>query len=1082
MSDEEELDLGAVECVVGGALGLAAHFFPRVGSDSVTYVDVADACFLLSGQFEVWSRWPKLNRVDQVRIARLLRFRPVEVANRNVFADLVETLVPRRIAGFRVLDRDRLVVDLGRAPLDYVDECVATLMAEREFQERRAANVATTGSYGTPLYVPGADRSRTRTVDVRYELTLADEVSPERPISLGPPAESDVVKVPVPELRAIAVQLDDIFGHEHRTRSVDEVFTHLQTSDSEDVGEMWSLRAGPTRVLQAPTGSGKNVLAELLACWCAQNGLVASMVVPTNATVVRTAYSIERSLRALEIDGEVVPLTSPNSVQRVAETTARGAGSDGLGLWAMDRLAYGCSLTPAAVAEEAVDAWDPGGEPCANLRKVGSDGRVSGSRYTCPWKPSCGKYRNARQASTASVIVTSHVNWLVGALHVPVETQGRIEENIRIEELLLHRSDLVLIDEIDDFQAKMINQSARGLLLAHRRRRATTPPLRQLDGELNDASGRVDSSVEHTVRAATAQARYLAENYTGHLSEGEFRRHRRGRKNGHPMLERWLLPRKWDGWLAATLFGLADGEQPQRVHYEALQGLFPDEGVPERIPDWLRPIREALTQVTSLTTGDDEFQRARNRIYATLGECPYEGTRLAEEEHRATATDRLIRRAYLERLRALLFRFVYAAPQLQASGVHAAREIADALGQYAAWRAAPYGPLGRSLFAFTEQYDPERPNDTALRVNAFGGDPHSYVTSLGEVTALAHLGRPRAVLGLSATSYLPGAPHHHVFTRPSWWVADDHTGGVRLRASPISDEEREFLRVSGTYGQTRTAVLVKLGELLWKKHLAPAVRNLAANPETAHRQRLLLATTSYQGARDLAEGISNAGVSAERIVVAVPADDTGPRQTGRWVELPADQLESFGRDVDGTVLIAPLARVQRGLNIVDHDGSSLLGSVWLVVRPVPLVDEPPEILAHVHARARSAIRPSSDPAAVLDIVRQVAGRHFEELFTTLPYFTTLPDETQLAIVAETLNGLIQLAGRARRGGAIGEVHLVDYAFLDTRAQSDLPSLIRRLREHWQDHGQLDLLRQLYGQTLDEIFTFADNREDNGDDD
>lgn len=269
MSDEEELDLGAVEFVVGGALGLVAHFFPRVGSDSATYVDVADACFLLSGQFEVWSRWPKLDRVDQVRIARLLRFRPVEVANRNVFADLVETLVPRRIAGFRVLDRDRLVVDLGRAPLDYVDECVAALMAEREFQERRAASVATRGSYGTPLYVPGADRSRTRTVDVRYELTIADEVSPERPISLGAPAESDVVKVPVPELREIAVRLDDAFGHEHRTRSVDEIFTHLQTSDGEDVGEMWSLRAGPTRVLQAPTGAGKNVLAELLACWCA---------------------------------------------------------------------------------------------------------------------------------------------------------------------------------------------------------------------------------------------------------------------------------------------------------------------------------------------------------------------------------------------------------------------------------------------------------------------------------------------------------------------------------------------------------------------------------------------------------------------------------------------------------------------------------------------------------------------------------------------------------------------------------------------------------------------------------------------
>jgi hypothetical protein len=591
------------------------------------------------------------------------------------------------------------------------------------------------------------------------------------------------------------------------------------------------------------------------------------------------------------------------------------------------------------------------------------------------------------------------------------------------------------------------------------------------------------ASVEHHVRAATAHARYLAESYTGHLAEGAFRRQRRGRNRGHPMLGRWLLPRKWDAWLAATLFGLSDGEQPTLEHYQALQGLFPGEGDPEMIPEWLLPVRASLEQVTSITTGDDAFQPAWDRVYAAFGECPYAASRLADEAIRAEATDRLVRRAYLERLRKLLLRFVYAAPQLQASGVTAAREIAEALSQYAAWRAAPYGPLGRALFAFTEHYDPDRQADTSLRVSAFGGDPHSYVTALGEVTALAHLGRPRVVIGFSATSFFPGAPHHHVFARPTWWVTDDHTGGVRVVASPISDEEREFVRVSGTHGQARTAVLVKLGELLWKKQLAPALRDLAANPETAHRERLLLATTSYQGARDLAEGISNAGVPAERIVLAVRADDSGPRHAGRWMELPADQLESFGRDIDGAVLIAPLARAQRGLNIVDQSGRSLIGSVWLVVRPVPLVDEPAEILAHVHARARSSMRPNDDPATALDIVRHIAGQHFEELFTALPYFRTLPDETQLAIAAETLNGLIQLAGRARRGGDFGEIHLVDYAFLDTRGRSDLPSLIRRLRDQWacDGDGSLDLIHHLYGRTIQAIFDFADSRSSEDDD-
>ncbi|MQA08646.1 MAG: hypothetical protein GEU98_08855 [Pseudonocardiaceae bacterium] len=1019
--------------------------------------------------------------MDRVRIARLLRFRPVEVANRNVFAALVEALVPDHIVGFRMLDdAARLLLDLGRPPLDYVDECVTALLSERQLSKVRATSFATRGMFGTPLRVATADREQTRSVDVHYQLAL-EEAPPEPAIPLSPPAEAEAIDIPVEELHALATRLDDEFEQEHRTQAVAELFAHLETQGGEPINDVWQLRAGPTQVFQAPTGSGKNVLAELVACWCATHDRVASLVVPTNATVVKTAYSIERSLRALGSDAEVVPLTSPNSAQTVAETTVRGAGPDGVGLWAMDRLAYGCTLPSAAVSEESVDAWNPGNEPCGSLRKIGGDGRLAGTRNMCPWKPSCGKYRNVRQACTASVIVTSHVNWLVGTLHVPVEAQGRVEDNMSVEELLLHRSDLVLIDEIDAFQAAMISRSARGLLLAHRRRRAFPPPLRRLDNELHDATGRLDGSVEHHVRAATAHARFLAENYTSHLSEGAFRRQRRGRKSPHPMQGRWLLPRKWDAWLAATLFNIPDGEQPRREHYKALQGLFPDEGDPTLVPDWLLPVRAALAQVTSLTAGDDAFQPAWNLIYETLRQCPYTDNRLSDDESRIDATDRLIRRAYLERLRALLFRFVYAAPQLQASGVTAAREIAEALGQYATWCAAPYGPLGRSLFAFTEHYDRDRPNDTVLKVNAFGGDPHSYVTSLGEVTALAHLGLPRAVVGLSATSYFPAAPHHHVFAKPTWWVADDYAGTLKIRASPISDQERDFVRVSGTHGQTRTDVLTNLGELLWKKRLAPALLDLAANPETTYQQRLLLATTSYQGARDLAEGIANAGVSAERVVVAVPADDRGRRESGRWIELPADQLESFDQEADGSVLIAPLARAQRGLNIVDHQGRSLIGSVWLVVRPLPIMDEPSEILAHVHARARTAVLPNDHPTATLDIMRQVAGRHFDELFTALPYFSTLPSETQLAIVAETLNGLIQLAGRARRGGATGEIHLVDYAFLDERGHSDLPNLIARLRQHWQDEGQLDLMRRLYGRTLDEIFTFADNRENIGDD-
>jgi hypothetical protein len=150
--------------------------------------------------------------------------------------------------------------------------------------------------------------------------------------------------------------------------------------------------------------------------------------------------------------------------------------------------------------------------------------------------------------------------------------------------------------------------------------------------------------------------------------------------------------------------------------------------------------------------------------------------------------------------------------------------------------------------------------------------------------------------------------------------------------------------------------------------------------------------------------------------------------------------------------------VARGLNIVDYAGRSRIGSIWLVVWPIPLMDEPAELLAHVNARAHAETTATGDPAAVVDIRHRVAGRHYEELFTSTPFFQSLPKETRLSITAETMIGVIQLAGRARRGGELGVIHLVDHAFLDPRGKSDLPRLIRELRAQWAANGDLELVR------------------------
>ncbi|MFD3705774.1 hypothetical protein ACFWUP_21760 [Nocardia sp. NPDC058658] len=1075
----DEPDYAVAIPVVRGALALAALFFCRTTDDGRRYVRIKDALFFLSGQMDKWSHWPTLPIEDKALVARLLRWRPVEMANRTAFTDLVEELIPDHIADFRVIDEETVLVEIGGAARQVAEECAQQLRLEREMLSRRAQTVANNGEYIT--WIRGLSPT-SGVVEASYTLAMSPSVEPETPIALEPPASADEVAIPVDDLFRFATVLDTALGQRHRVESMERIFTKIQSDPGNRVDGHWVLPAGATRLFNAPTGVGKNVLAELVACWCAQHEMVTTVLVPKNAVVVQIAHAIEVSLKILEISGEVAPLMSPLSIAREAEAAVTGTQRGDLGEWAYTRMHYGCALPAAAHTERAVDAWDPGSEPCVKLRKIRDDGTASAGQYQCPWKPSCGKFRLARQACRAAVIVTSHINFFAGRLHVPVVIDGRIEENPAVENVLLHRSHVVLIDEIDAFQASLIGHSAHGLQLA-KRRGAPLSPLRQFDSEFNDgALGRIGTRVEGRIHATLAQARFLAENYNRHLAAGHFRRSGNGISGGHPMFGRWLLPRRWDSWLAATLFNLPEETPPGRHHYDTLEAMFPLSSSGSALPEWLEPIARMLEQITSPSQGDDLFDDGWQMIFDLLGGNPYEDSRLDDQNTRAMATDRLIRRAHLEPLRKLLFTFVYTAPQLHASGVRAAGEIASALGQYATWRAVPYGPMGRVLFAFTEIHDEDRPLDTALRVSGFGGDPHTYVATLGELTALAYTGQPRIVVGLSATGYFPGAPHHHVLAKPTWWVPDDATGGIAIHAAPISDEEKEFLRVSGTYGAKRSEILLQLGKRLWSKRLDPALAALTSDPTTAHRARLLLATTAYQGARDLARGISAAGVPAEQIVLAVPPASApdGTRMTAQWIELPADRLEDFGRTVGtmpGSVLIAPLARAERGLNIVDETGRSLIGSVWLVVRPIPILDEPAELLAHVHSRAHAEATPTEDPAAVLDLMRVTAAKHFDELFASLPYFRSLPSETQLAIAKETLNGLIQLAGRARRGGDVGEIHLVDYAFHDTSGKSDLPSLIRRIRTEWDRNGQLQMMQSLYGQTLEAIFDFADQRGD-----
>ncbi len=141
------------------------------------------------------------------------------------------------------------------------------------------------------------------------------------------------------------------------------------------------------------------------------------------------------------------------------------------------------------------------------------------------------------------------------------------------------------------------------------------------------------------------------------------------------------------------------------------------------------------------------------------------------------------------------------------------------------------------------------------------------------------------------------------------------------------------------------------------------------------------------------------------------------------------------------------------------------------MRPVIQLNAPAEILASVNAFALAEGKPGPDPAAVLTQQVRAAYYRLHTLLCVDARFSRLPRYLKAEAVAGMLVDLIQLAGRARRGGTPVELYLVDNAFHDSTLGSDLPSLLRFYHDNL-TADQQRALRRIYGSTLGSWLEFA----------
>jgi hypothetical protein len=115
--------------------------------------------------------------------------------------------------------------------------------------------------------------------------------------------------------------------------------------------------------------------------------------------------------------------------------------------------------------------------------------------------------------------------------------------------------------------------------------------------------------------------------------------------------------------------------------------------------------------------------------------------------------------------------------------------------------------------------------------------------------------------------------------------------------------------------------------------------------------------------------------------------------------------------------------------------------------------------------------PGRDPIAALRAAQRAAWERLGLIMRSAPGFAATGEVLQEEIVAGMVVDMIQLAGRARRGGTDMTLHLVDYAFHEDSWQSDLANILRRIYGKW-TADQRHKMNAIYREALAAFLAYA----------
>ena len=713
-------------------------------------------------------------------------------------------------------------------------------------------------------------------------------------------------------------------------------------------------------------------------------------------------------------------------------------------------LSNTCLLTPS-VKPEMTTSFEIGTQPCFNLEPIETnneeESEPSSKNKACPAYGVCPSHKKDCDPVNASIWIATP-----GSLVYSRVPRAINRESILYFELVCRRSDLVIVDEVDQHQAYLDKASSPDKTLCR--------PAR--DAWLNKLHDYVEAKLKHEksilleneivsdwwdacrIANGTADKIYHLLSNENDLAKWRDSKH---------YFTDWLLLRE-----VATLLTITDpdnAEQSQQCD-ALMKGTF---------EPYIRNLDNEHNPLFPLAKKDKKRAAIQQWVQQTATVA------LSPEKIKEIAVK-------LEF--ALLVCVLQSKLSFMMSKWRQVQGILNLDTSDSMWFDAPPPdfnavipamPMGNQLaFQYHKSY---RESLGSLQFFRCTGVGRWLLLHFDELFKGDNIASPHLLL-MSGTSWAGKSPAYHVDVPVSGVLVPDTSKEIVITSKflKFSDKHQNPISVSGAGDNKRRNLEQIVTNLVKEDYITDNIKELKG-------RKISLMVNSYKQVRWVYDGLKKLGW--EDNIVALSPDD---EDSEIWDDNPENyKLLQRGRSPDFAtrpepILISPIKAFERGHNIVDENGIAVIGAAYFLVLPHPVPDD---LSYAIHSINRWAI--DNYKTATGETLkklgkefRDAAYRQWLHLLHLSLKLRTLPEEDRKAVHWDILVSLWQVIGRLIRGNANAQVFWCDAKFgintainqdgkEDIAATSVLVGIVNLLRPYFENDPQIPLLDRLVVQSL-----------------